>query len=129
VSLSAPTYTVAQNAGSVTITVNRYGGSAGAASLNYATANSTAIAGTDYTVQRGTLGWVNGGHDAKKIVIPISKATPLRHQKAGDRDRRAENVSLGTTTSAIVTINGAAGQPSVSLSATPSGVASGESST
>jgi len=52
VSLSAPTYTVAQNAGSVTISVNRYGGSAGMASLNYATANSTAIAGTDYTSTR-----------------------------------------------------------------------------
>src|SRR6202023_744152 len=69
----------------------------------------------------------------KKIVIPISNAAPFTGTKrlaiaiAG-----AENAALGTTTSAIVTINGdAAGatQPSVSLSASPTSVASGESST
>src|SRR5208337_5459746 len=46
VSVSASAYTVAQNAGHVVITVNRTGGSVGAAVVFYATANKTAIAGT-----------------------------------------------------------------------------------
>jgi hypothetical protein len=110
VSLSAPTYTIAQNAGSVTITVNRASGSVGGASVNYATANSTAIAGTDYTSERGTLGWTNGDMTPKKIVIPISNAKPFTgSKKLAIAIAGAENVSLGTTTSAIVTINGDAG--------------------
>jgi hypothetical protein len=132
VSLSAPTYTVAQNAGSVTITVNRTNGSVGAASLNYATANSTAIAGIDYTSKRGTLGWTNADVTPKKIVIPISNARPFTGtKKLAIAIAGAENVSLGTTTSAIVTINGDAttAQPNVSLSATPTSVASGEGAT
>ncbi len=109
VSLSAPTYTVAQNAGSVTIAVNRTSGSVGEACVSYATANSTAIAGTNYTSERGTLVWGNGDIAPKKIVIPISKAAPFTGtKKFAIAIAGAENVSLGTTTSAIVTIDGGA---------------------
>jgi hypothetical protein len=107
VSLSAPTYTVAQNAGSVTISVNRTSGSVGAASLNYATANGTAMAGINYTSEHGTIGWGNGDTTPKKIVIPISNATPFTGtKKLAIAIAGAEIVSLGTITSAIVTING-----------------------
>jgi hypothetical protein len=109
VSLSAATYTVAQNAGSVTITVNRTNGWAGAACVNYATANSTATAGTNYTSERGQLSWSNGDITPKKIVIPISKAALFTGtKKFAIAIAWAENVSLGTTTSAIVTIDGGA---------------------
>jgi hypothetical protein len=107
VSLSAPTYTVAQNAGSVTISVNRTSGSVGEASLNYATANGTAIAGINYTSERGQVGWGNGDTTPKKIVIPISNAAPFTGtKKLAIAIAGAEIVSLGTITSAIVTING-----------------------
>jgi len=77
--------------------------------VSYATANSTAIAGTNYTSERGTLVWGDGDMAPKKIVIPISKAAPFTGtKKFAIAIARAENVSLGTTTSAIVTIDGGA---------------------
>jgi len=82
VSLSAATYTTAQNAGSVKITVNRTGGSSGGASVSYATANSTAIAGTNYTSERSSLSWGNGDAAPKTFVIPISNATPFSGTKS-----------------------------------------------
>jgi hypothetical protein len=108
VALSAPTYTVTQNAGSLTVTVNRTGGSTGWAAVDYATANGTAVAGTDYTSERGMLAWASGDAAPKSFTIPISNAKPFSGKKtlavaiAGAVDAR-----LGATnTSAIVTING-----------------------
>jgi Calx-beta domain len=108
VALSAPTYTVTQNAGSVTVTVNRTGGSNGWAAVDYATANGTAIAGTDYTSERGMLAWASGDAAPKSFTIPISNAKPFSGKKtlavaiASAIDARLG----GTNTSAIVTING-----------------------
>jgi hypothetical protein len=106
-SLSASTYTAAQNAGSVTITVNRTGGARGGASVSYATANVTALAGTDYTATHGSLSW--GSRDAapKTFVIPISNAAPFTGSKTfAVAIAGASGASLVTTTSAIVMING-----------------------
>ncbi|MDA8417546.1 MAG: Ig-like domain-containing protein, partial [Desulfobacteraceae bacterium] len=71
VSLSATTYSVLETAGVVSVTVNRTGGSAGAASVNYATSNGTAVAGTNYTTTTGTLSWAAGDMAAKVFTIPI----------------------------------------------------------
>ena len=107
VSVAAPTYTVAQSAGHVTISVNRTGGSVGSAVVHYATANKTAIAGTDYTSEQGELSWVNGDTAPKTFSIPVSNAKPFSGTKtlavaiAGGID-----VVLGSSTSAIVTIDG-----------------------
>jgi uncharacterized repeat protein (TIGR01451 family) len=57
---SAATYTVSEGAGSVTITVNRTGGNAGEARINYTTSNGTATAGQDYTAASGTLVFASG---------------------------------------------------------------------
>jgi hypothetical protein len=43
-----------------TITVSRTGGSSGSVTVNYATADGTATAGSDYTSASGTLGFANG---------------------------------------------------------------------
>ena len=66
--LSAATYTVAENAagGTVTITVNRTGGTDGAVAVNYALTNGTATggatcaAGVDYVNTGGTVSFANG---------------------------------------------------------------------
>jgi ribosomal protein L35AE/L33A len=58
--LSSAAYSVNENGGSVTITVNRVNGSNGAVSVGYATANGTAIAGNDYTAASGTLNFADG---------------------------------------------------------------------
>lgn len=64
-------YTVAENAGSVTLTVARTGGT-GAVSVNYAERDRTAVAGVDYQAQSGVLSWADGDITDKTIVIPIT---------------------------------------------------------
>jgi hypothetical protein len=110
VALSAPTYTIAQNAGSVTVTVDRTGGSTGWAGVAYATANGSATAGTDYTSERGVLSWAGGDMAPKSFTIPISKATPFTGTKTlAVAIADAIDARLGSTnTSAIVTIAGGA---------------------
>jgi hypothetical protein len=131
VSVAAPTYTVAQNAGKATITVNRTGGSVGSAVVYYATANSSAIAGTDYTSESGQLSWANGDAAPKSFSIPISNAKPFTGTKnLAIAIADPINVDLGSSKSAIVTIDGDATsgtKPSVTISAAPTAVESGES--
>jgi hypothetical protein len=107
VSVAAPTYTVAQSAGQVTISVNRTGGSVGSADVFYATANKTAIAGTDYTSKQGELSWANGDTAPKTFSIPVSNAKPFSGTKTlAIAIADGTNVVLGSSTSAIVTIDG-----------------------
>ena len=107
IELSASTYTVAQNAGSFTVTVNRSGGSSGAASVGYATGNSTAVAGTNYTAESGQLKWASGDATAKTFSVPISNATPFTGSKAfAVALASASGAKLGTPASGVVTITG-----------------------
>lgn len=57
---SNATYSVAENGGSALITVNRSGGSSGSVTVNYASSNGTASAGSDYTAVSGTLTFASG---------------------------------------------------------------------
>jgi len=52
---SAANYTVGENGGSITIAVLRQIGTSNTVSVNFSTANGTAIAGTHYTATNGTL--------------------------------------------------------------------------
>src|ERR1700734_4049720 len=81
VSLSAATYSATQEAGSVTITVNRTVGGSGGASVRYATANGTAAAGANYSAVQGSLSWGNNDTAPKSFVIPISTATSFTGSK------------------------------------------------
>ncbi|MBL0146837.1 MAG: hypothetical protein IPP48_15065 [Chitinophagaceae bacterium] len=56
----------------VTVTVSRAGGSTGALSVDYATSDGTAIAGTDYTATSGTLNWANGDNAAKTFTVSLT---------------------------------------------------------
>ena len=62
---------VDENAGSITISVSRLGGSVGAVSVNYTTVAGSATAGADYTTKSGTLSWAAGEFGNKTITIPI----------------------------------------------------------
>jgi|GEM_PF-1628498 len=64
-------YPVNENAGTVTLSVTRTGGSSGAVSVQYATANGTAVAPGDYTASSGPLNWANGDTSPKPITVPI----------------------------------------------------------
>jgi len=71
-SFSSPVYSVQAAGPTVTITVNRLGGTNGAARVSYATvAGGTAVSGADYTSTSGALNWTNGDAAPKTFTIPI----------------------------------------------------------
>jgi hypothetical protein len=64
-------YNNIESAGSVTVRVSRTAGSLGAVTVDYATSDGTATAGSDYTSASGTLNWAHGDTADKILVIPI----------------------------------------------------------
>src|SRR6185503_11373725 len=71
VQFSAASYNVGEAGGSATITVTRVNGSDGAVSVDYATSNGTATAGSDYTAASGTLNFANG-ETSKTFSVPVT---------------------------------------------------------
>jgi hypothetical protein len=108
VALSASSYTVGQNSGAVTVTVNRTSGSSGAISVAYATSNGSAAAGTDFTTTSGSLSWANGDASSKTLSVPISNAIPFSGSKSFTVALASPTggAALGTPVSAGVTITG-----------------------
>jgi uncharacterized delta-60 repeat protein/uncharacterized repeat protein (TIGR01451 family) len=70
VSFSSPAYVVAETAGSIFLNVLRPNGTNGTTSVNYATTNLTAQAGTNYVAASGTLVFTNG-ETIKSLNIQI----------------------------------------------------------
>ena len=67
---SAGSYSVAEDGGSVSINVNRSGGSDGSVSVDYATTDGSATAGTDYQPSIGTLDF-GDAETSKSFVVSI----------------------------------------------------------
>jgi plastocyanin len=68
---SSASYSVPENAGSITISVLRAGGSAGAVSAHYATSDGSGLAGKNYTATSGTLNWGDGDAAAKTFSVKV----------------------------------------------------------
>jgi plastocyanin len=68
---SSGSYSAPENAGSITISVLRAGGSAGAVSVHYATSDGTGLAGKNYTATSGTLNWGDGDAAAKTFSVRV----------------------------------------------------------
>ena len=62
---------VSKTAGTATVSVSRFGGATGPASVSFATIDTSAIAGVHYTATNGTLVWADGETGAKSIRVPI----------------------------------------------------------
>ncbi|MEQ1685786.1 MAG: cellulase family glycosylhydrolase [Burkholderiaceae bacterium] len=118
VALSATSYSVAQSAGLLTVTVNRADGSRDG-TVAYDTANGTAQAGTDYTARSGTLTWASGDASAKTISLPISNATPNAADKTFTvaLSSPTNGLALGSPTRATITVTAgtATAAPAVSV--------------
>jgi hypothetical protein len=71
---------VIEDVGFATITVLRKGGSTGTVSVDFATADDTAIAGQDYTATSGTLTFSNG-ETSKAIQVPITNDAPTEPEE------------------------------------------------
>jgi hypothetical protein len=70
-SFSQASYNINENKGLATITVKRSSGSLGAASVDYATSDGRAKAGSDYTQTTGSLSWQDRDTSAKTFTVKI----------------------------------------------------------
>lgn len=103
--LSESSYSADENAGTVTITVSRTGGSAGDVSVDYATADGTATAGDDYQSASGTLDFLDG-ETSRTFVVTLLDDTDYE----GDEDlnltlsNATGGATLGSQNAAVLTI-------------------------
>ncbi len=74
--------TVAESSATATVSVRRSGGVQGEVSVDFATRDGSATAGSDYTATSGTLTWPQGDAADKTIAIPISDDAT---QEAGEQ--------------------------------------------
>jgi uncharacterized delta-60 repeat protein/uncharacterized repeat protein (TIGR01451 family) len=101
---SSPAFTVNENAGTAVITVVRAGGTAGAASVNYSTANGTASSPADYIATNGTLNFANA-ENVKYINVPIrDNATTNADKTFNVSLSNPVGAALGVPSNAVVTI-------------------------
>lgn len=103
--LSSPTYTVAENGGSVTITVTRTNGSTNAVAVNYATSNGSATAGADYTATSGTLNF-GVGQTSATFNVPILDDNLVEGNETFNvaLSSPTNGATLGAQSSSVVTI-------------------------
>ena len=91
-----------------TLTVTRTGGSTGAVTVGWSTANGTAVAGTDFgsagsTAQKsGSLSWTAGDAAAKSITVGLSTANVPVLNNAKVDGSRSFTINLGTPTGSAV---------------------------
>lgn len=97
-----PTYTVNEDAGSVAISVERVGGSDGAASVKYQTAPGSAKSGKDFTTRKGTLKWTDGDQEPKSIEVPIKNDSSIEADESFTvKLSKATGAGLGNAVSTV----------------------------
>lgn len=125
---AATAVTVSEDAGSVTLTVNRVGGTDGAVSVNYYTLMGTAAHGSDYGYTGGTLHWAAGDATAQTVTIPIVNNTEEEPTESFQLtlDSPSGGALLGAAALATITITDdeivyrvGPGQPLASLAEVP----------
>ena len=84
---SVGTLSVPETAGSVTLTINRAGGTNGAVGVSFATADGTAIAPAHYVATNGTFNWPAGDATPRSLTLPI-------HNTPGYSGNRAFTLAL-----------------------------------
>jgi hypothetical protein len=118
---SVGTYSAFEGSSSpLTITVSRMGGLSGPASVNYATSDGTATAGSDYTATSGTLNFADG-EVTKTFTIAMQDDDVFEGNETINvtLSNPTGGPTLGTPATAVVTINDGESTPFVSLSASP----------
>jgi len=129
IEFTTTTQSVAENAGTVTIVAQRTGGSDGQITVNYATANGTATAGSDYTAAANTLTWPAGDMTNKSFNVSITDdaLNEANETFTATLSGPTCNAVLGANTVDTVTINDNDVQPSLSINSI--GLAEGNAGT
>ncbi|HYW69453.1 MAG TPA: Calx-beta domain-containing protein [Pyrinomonadaceae bacterium] len=115
---SAPAYSINENGAQATITVTRSVGQSGAVTVDYATADGTAKAGSDYTSVKGTLIWANGDTSPKTFGVPIADDSINEPNETINLSlsNPLGGASLGNQATALLTIADNDPVPSISIS-------------
>jgi hypothetical protein len=105
VRLTSSSYSTSESAGTLAITVNRSGGSSGAASVEVWIDSGSAMYGADYSPSYGVLTWGNGQSGDRTLQLSIINDTAVEStEQATIVLRNAAGVSLGSGSSATLTI-------------------------
>lgn len=120
VQFSVASIAALEDVGALPVTVLRTGGTSGTLTVEYATANGTAIAGQDYTSTSGTLTF-NAGETSKTIQIPIADdgATESSETFTVTLRNTPSLESLGAPSNLVVTIQDKTTVPTMSISSIP----------
>jgi hypothetical protein len=97
---------VAETDGHSTLAVQRSGGTTGAVTVAYATADGSATAGEDYAETEGILSWADGEGGVKSITVPITDDSVLEPSEtfSATLSNPTGGATLGSPTAETVTI-------------------------
>lgn len=111
---SSSTYSVGEAGSTASITVTRTGGSNGAVGVTYATSNGTATSGTDYSAATGQLSLADGV-TSKTFDVTIASDTLDENNETVNLTLSAPTggATLGTQSTAVLTINDDNNPPTV----------------
>lgn len=127
IQLVSSSYSVGEGGGTVILSVDRANGSAGAAGATIATANGTAVAGSDYVAASSNLNWASGEVGVRTFSVTILQDSVFEGTET--LAASLSNVSgaiLGTPSSATVSIQDDDPAPTGTLQWTSSTATVGE---
>lgn len=111
------TASVNENEGTVTLAVGLSGPSGAAATVNYATSNGTAAAGSDYTAKSGTV-TIPAGSTSANIQVTVTDDIVFEGNETFQVTLTGPGGATLGTSSATVTVVDNETQPTIGLSAT-----------
>ncbi|CAM2008977.1 Calx-beta domain-containing protein [Acanthopleuribacter pedis] len=129
IALSSATFSVNEDAGSVTVSVSRAGVAWETIGVSFSTADGTALAGQDYTLTSNTLNFANG-NETLNISIPIIDDTDVEASEtftvsiSGATNNGV--ITLGSATVTIVDNDNVAPSGTVQFSSAAYNVTEGE---
>jgi hypothetical protein len=115
---NAANFTVNENAGTATVTVDRVGGNSSAVSVHYSMNAISATAGSDFTIVSGTLNWAAGDLSSKTFTVPIKDDSLNENNEAISLGLSSPTggATLGSQKTAVLTIVDDDPLPSVNIS-------------
>ncbi len=98
-------YSVYEDKGTAVITASRTEGCSGTVTIDYATSNSTAIAGTDYTAASGTLTFADGEQQKSFDITILDNDLEQQNRTVNlELSNPGGEATLGSDSQAVLTI-------------------------